>query len=32
VEISRNFVAICQASRDVYYFGEEVGIYEKAAS
>lgn len=32
VEFSRNLVAICQPSRDVYYFGEEVGIYEKAAS
>lgn len=28
VEISRNFFAICQPSRDVYYFGEEVDIYE----
>src|SRR5262245_54002723 len=27
-EISRNFFAICQPSRDVYYFGEEVDIYE----
>jgi hypothetical protein len=29
VEISRSFVAICQPSRDVYYFGEEVDIYEE---
>ena len=28
VEISRNFYASCQPSRDVYYFGEEVDIYE----
>jgi hypothetical protein len=27
-EISRNFFAICQPKRDVYYFGEEVDIYE----
>ena len=27
-EISRNFFAICQPSRDVYYFGEEVDNYE----
>lgn len=27
-EISRNFIAICQPSRDVYYFGEEVDNYE----
>jgi len=27
-EISRNFVASCFPSRDVYYFGEEVDIYE----
>lgn len=28
-EISRNYVAMCLPSRDVYYFGEEVDIYEK---
>lgn len=28
VEISRNFVADCRPSHDVYYFGEEVDIYE----
>jgi hypothetical protein len=28
VEISRNFFANCWASRDVYYFGEDVDIYE----
>jgi hypothetical protein len=28
VEISRNFVASCLPSRDVYYFGEDVDIYE----
>ena len=27
-EISRNFVADCRPSHDVYYFGEEVDIYE----
>lgn len=27
-EISRNFFAMCLPSRDVYYFGEEVDIYE----
>lgn len=28
VEVSRNFVADCFPSHDVYYFGEEVDIYE----
>jgi hypothetical protein len=28
VEISRNYFANCRASRDVYYFGEDVDIYE----
>jgi hypothetical protein len=28
VEVSRNFVADCWPSHDVYYFGEEVDIYE----
>ncbi|MFC4308842.1 hypothetical protein ACFPN2_07095 [Steroidobacter flavus] len=28
VEISRNFFATCRPSNDVYYFGEEVDIYE----
>ena len=28
VEISRNFFATCRPSRDVYYFGEDVDIYE----
>ncbi len=27
-EVSRNFVASCSPSRDVYYFGEEVDNYE----
>ena len=27
-EISRNFFAICQPSRDIYYFGEEVDNYQ----
>ncbi|MBI1733233.1 MAG: hypothetical protein HYR49_10785 [Gammaproteobacteria bacterium] len=27
-EVSRNFFAECQATRDVYYFGEEVDDYE----
>ena len=27
-EVSRNFVASCTSSRDVYYFGEEVDNYE----
>lgn len=29
IEISRNFFANCWASRDVYYFGEDVDIYEE---
>jgi len=28
-EVSRNFFAICQARGDVFYFGEDVDIYEK---
>jgi hypothetical protein len=28
VEISRNFVVDCRPARDVYYFGEDVDIYE----
>ncbi|MCB9880561.1 MAG: hypothetical protein H6832_13985 [Planctomycetes bacterium] len=28
VEISRNFVAMCPMSKSVFYFGEEVDIYE----
>jgi hypothetical protein len=27
-EISRNFLSMCAPARDVYYFGEEVDIYE----
>jgi hypothetical protein len=27
-EVSRNFYAVCQETSDVYYFGEEVDIYE----
>ena len=27
-EISRNFFALCAPNRDLYYFGEEVDIYE----
>lgn len=27
-EISRNFLALCESARDLYYFGEEVDIYE----
>lgn len=29
VEISRNYVAICRETNSVYYFGEEVDIYER---
>lgn len=29
VEISRNFFALCNPTNDVYYFGEEVDIYEE---
>ncbi len=28
VEVSRNFFAICKRTNDVFYFGEEVDIYE----
>jgi len=28
VEISRNFVALCNETHDVFYFGEEVDFYE----
>jgi hypothetical protein len=28
VEVSRNFFAICNPSNDVFYFGEEVDMYE----
>jgi len=28
VEISRNFFALCRPTNDVFYFGEEVDIYE----
>lgn len=28
VEVSRNFFAICKKTNDVYYFGEDVDIYE----
>ncbi len=28
VEVSRNFFAICRKTNDVYYFGEDVDIYE----
>jgi hypothetical protein len=28
VEVSRNFLAATQSSKDVYYFGEEVDIYQ----
>lgn len=28
VEVSRNFLAICKDTRDVFYFGEEVDDYE----
>jgi len=27
-EISRNYFAVCQPTRDVYYFGEDVDVYE----
>jgi hypothetical protein len=27
-EVSRNFFAICEQTKDVYYFGEEVDIYQ----
>ena len=29
VEVSRNFFAICKRTNDVYYFGEEVDIFEE---
>jgi len=29
VEVSRNFFAICDPTNDVYYFGEEVDIYDE---
>jgi hypothetical protein len=29
VEVSRNFFAICRPANDVYYFGEEVDIYNE---
>lgn len=29
IEISRNFFAQCKATRDVYYFGEDVDIFEE---
>lgn len=28
MEVSRNFFAICAESKDVFYFGEEVDVYE----
>jgi hypothetical protein len=28
LEVSRNFLAVCQETGDVFYFGEEVDIYE----
>jgi hypothetical protein len=28
VEVSRNFFAICAQTKDVYYFGEEVDMYQ----
>src|SRR5262245_6221396 len=28
VEVSRNFFAICKRTNDVFYFGEDVDIYE----
>ncbi|MEK6926349.1 MAG: hypothetical protein AABW50_03665 [Nanoarchaeota archaeon] len=28
IEVSRNFFAICKRTNDVYYFGEDVDIYE----
>ncbi len=31
VEISRNFFAVCRPTDDVFYFGEEVDIYEDGA-
>lgn len=30
-EVSRNFFAVCQPNRDVYYFGEQVDIYKNGA-
>jgi hypothetical protein len=30
-EVSRNFFSMCAPARDVYYFGEEVDIYEDGA-
>lgn len=31
VEVSRNFFASCRPTHDIYYFGEEVDIYEDGA-
>ena len=28
-EVSRNFFAICEKTKDVFYFGEDVDVYEK---
>jgi hypothetical protein len=28
IEVSRNFFAICEKTKDVFYFGEEVDMYE----
>lgn len=28
IEVSRNFFAICEQTKDVYYFGEEVDMYQ----
>jgi hypothetical protein len=28
IEVSRNFFALCEKTNDVYYFGEDVDIYE----
>jgi hypothetical protein len=31
IEVSRNFFAICEETKDVYYFGEEVDMYSQGA-
>ena len=31
VEVSRNFFAICEDSKDVFYFGEDVDMYQDGA-
>ena len=28
IEVSRNYFSICDETKDVYYFGEEVDMYQ----